>query len=469
MEVRLFKHSKRLNSTLQPSGQYLQMDANLKEDCSMLYPVLELVSAGPADNTLHGYNYAYVPAFGRYYYVTDWTYATGLHVCSMAVDPLASWKTAILAQRLYIDRAESSIDGSIPDSFYQAKEATMVKDDLQPFWSADGTISAVNGIYILGIVSKAGNFGSLTFTAVDQSNLTSLCQGLLADALLTPDIDLADASFILQQSIINPIQYIKSCTWLPIAMSDFFGQQQTDIDVWRWSVAVQNKKVFSSVIVSYDRDVSIRQHPQALRGQYLNHAPYSSATLTIQPFGMIPLDLSLISSHSIHINIALEVMTGEAVLTISSADAILNRIRASVGVPVQLSQVLSNRLGMVSGGLGAVLSAGSALLGGDIIKGASGAAAGIGSAIEATIPKVSSIGSAGTFADLRGVPSITYQFYPVVDRNTALFGSPLCQSAELNTMSGYVMASGSITMPAECLQPEIQQIQTYINGGFYVE
>lgn len=470
MELQLYQHAKRLNSTKTPTSTPLTIQAYLKEECSLLAPVFELQPASATDNSLRSYNYAYVPAFARYYYVTDWIYDQGKQICTLAVDPLASWKQELLQNNLYIIRAESATDGDIIDSQYPATtEISVDHTDLTAIWAGNGTPSIDDGIFVLGIVSKSGDMGNLSYTAVTRQQLTQICGALLSDTLLTNDVDLNDAGFVLQQSIINPIQYIKSCTWLPIALADFWGTQETTLDVWRWSINVQNKKFVSAYNIPYDIDVPIRQHPQALRGQYLNHAPYTDITLVLQPFGAIPIDAGVISNHSMHIHIDLEIATGTAVLTISSAGYILNRLKSTVGVPIQLSQVLSDKLGAITSGIGAAASIGSGLLTGELVKGVAGAISGIGNALEASIPHVSSIGSSGSFADIRGVPSVNYHFYHVVDRMPAVYGNPYCKSAVLATLTGYVLASGSVSMPAGCTRTETESIQSAIDGGFYVE
>ena len=67
MNVIFYSHLKRSNSTKLPSGG-TEIACVLKDDCSVISPVLEIKTA-----TLPDYNYAYIPDFGRYYYVNDWS------------------------------------------------------------------------------------------------------------------------------------------------------------------------------------------------------------------------------------------------------------------------------------------------------------------------------------------------------------------------------------------------------------
>lgn len=50
------------------------------------------------ESNLYGYNYAYIPKFGRYYYITEIEHdRTGLDIVHLKSDPLMSFKADILA------------------------------------------------------------------------------------------------------------------------------------------------------------------------------------------------------------------------------------------------------------------------------------------------------------------------------------------------------------------------------------
>ena len=96
--LRLYKNfNKRENSTKQPAnteGSYTDFTCSIKDNSTITRPVIDLaiVSGDPASL---GYNYAYIAAYNRYYFVTEWTYALGIWTCHLTVDVLASYKTAI--------------------------------------------------------------------------------------------------------------------------------------------------------------------------------------------------------------------------------------------------------------------------------------------------------------------------------------------------------------------------------------
>ena len=76
----------------------------LKEDTSVLRPVIEVVSS----SNLSGYNYMYISEFGRYYFVDDIVSLNdGRWEISAHVDVLETYKTSILANSAVIRRQAS--------------------------------------------------------------------------------------------------------------------------------------------------------------------------------------------------------------------------------------------------------------------------------------------------------------------------------------------------------------------------
>lgn len=76
----------------------------LKEDTSLLRPVLEVVTS----SNLSGYNYLYIEEFSRYYFIDDIVSLNdGRWEISAHVDVLETYKTAILANSAVIRRQAS--------------------------------------------------------------------------------------------------------------------------------------------------------------------------------------------------------------------------------------------------------------------------------------------------------------------------------------------------------------------------
>jgi hypothetical protein len=66
-------------------------------------------------------NYAYIPEFGRYYYIKDVTSEnTGLWRLHLHVDPLKSFASQILANKAVIARSADTFNLYLEDSRYKA-------------------------------------------------------------------------------------------------------------------------------------------------------------------------------------------------------------------------------------------------------------------------------------------------------------------------------------------------------------
>lgn len=84
----------------------------LKDDTSILNPKIKIYST----SNLSGYNYMYIPEFGRYYYINDISSPRNNEWdISAHVDVLETYKTAILANSAVIKRQESQYNLYLDD------------------------------------------------------------------------------------------------------------------------------------------------------------------------------------------------------------------------------------------------------------------------------------------------------------------------------------------------------------------
>ena len=107
--------AKRENSTAIPAGSpAYSLSCELKSETSILSPILEI--GMPMTFDPYALNYAHIPAFSRYYHVTDWTWSEGLWLCSLRVDVLATYRTAIGSATKYVVRAAAEENTGIVDT-----------------------------------------------------------------------------------------------------------------------------------------------------------------------------------------------------------------------------------------------------------------------------------------------------------------------------------------------------------------
>lgn len=87
-------------------GNFLyQCDAYLNTSCDILTPEF---SIGYSDTAVQSYNYAYIDAWKRYYYITDWRTDSGgkLNV-KLSIDVLKTYASQILASDVNVVRNEN--------------------------------------------------------------------------------------------------------------------------------------------------------------------------------------------------------------------------------------------------------------------------------------------------------------------------------------------------------------------------
>ena len=461
--VRLFTLSKRDNSTKRPTGNGTEFSCIIKSGSGILHPTISF-DLGKVNDPSQ-YNYAYIPAFGRYYFIEEWYFDRALWTASLKVDVLATYKTEIGNSNLYVMRCASEHNGDIIDTLYPAKSGcSYASDTISNPWDA-------NMCFIIGCVSTNANFGSLAYYAVTVGGLSTICTNLLdRDNIITEEngFSLDDCSKALQLSLVDPLQYIKSCVALPVGIGDVTGSD-AGVIVYNWSAGVGGKRLYLNPYITKNYTFNITKHPDTTaRGNYVNSAPYTRITLTMPPFGSFDIDTSVTCNAStVTAEVKLDPITGQASLTVRCNGVVLNRVVSQLGIPISLSSVTRDYVGAASSALGSVAGAlGGALTGN--IAGAIGSLSGIGNAINSIMPRASTVGTTGSFATNQGDFKLDHQFFrPIADDNTHN-GRPLCAMRTLNTLSGYmIIQDGDVAINGT--STEDAQVRQYLETGFYYE
>ena len=463
--VTFYTFSKRYNSTKRPTGG-TSYNCRVMDDTSIIAPKIVL-NIGLANDPSQ-YNYCYIPNFDRYYFVKEWYFKAGLWTAHLQVDVLATYKTQIGASSLYILRAAGAYNGAIVDNYYPCKTGS---DFVQ---EAITTPYITAGTYIVGCVSKDGDYGSIIYYALNAAEMRTLCTYLLTDIVDTTNgFSTSDATLALQNAIVDPIQYIKSCVFVPFSRSDLTVTASSALTVFNWTIANLTGYILNGNTLRKTFTVPITKHPDTnSRGNYVNTAPYTLLTLYFPPFGVIEIDTSVTCNASnLDLILDTDLISGKGLLTIKANGVVLNKVEAMIGVPIQLSQVTRDYVGAVSSIAGGVSGAISgALLGGPAgIAGAvSSAISGIGNAINAIAPRSQTIGSNGGYASLRGSAQLDHQFFRPVDDDIVQNGRPLCEKRTINTMSGYLLIQDG-DVETTGTRAENEDIQRLLESGFYYE
>lgn len=471
--VELFTFSKKENSTKQPvRSNAASFNCVLKKDSGILNPRIELnigLNAAPAS-----YNYAYIPSFNRYYWITEWTNEHPLWVAHLKVDELASYKSSIGDSDLYILRASEDYNGNIIDSMYPATTATQTSRITGNRLIPDCTLDT--GMFVIGVVSKGATWGSIQYYCMPYMSLARLISALLDDSTLTSaGFNNLDASLPLQKSLIDPLSYIKSAMFVPYDYNTYGGTASNTLNVWDWNLTgIANKPLlYNSYTFSNTIEIDIPKHPQAAsRGNYCNCAPYSEYTLNAGIFGIIELDPVLLrDATKISIRVIVDMITGigrlEAWSDISNP-IYLTTQEKQVCVPIQLSQVTRDYVAMSMNNFNTITGIASNLMAGDIGGVIESGVNGIANGIKARVPKQNTIGNTGSFMSLLLYPMLEATFYNIVSEDNDHNGRPLCAIRKPSTLGGYMkIQDGDI--PITGTSQEANAIRSYLEGGFYYE
>lgn len=128
MNIYLYKtadENNRLNKTL--SGE-IALTGALREECDILSPSIKIESTA----NLSGYNYCYIPDFGRYYFAEFTIIRTGLWTVSCSVDVLMSYEAQIKALPAIAGRNTSRANYYLSDNMQKVYANARVQTKLFP-------------------------------------------------------------------------------------------------------------------------------------------------------------------------------------------------------------------------------------------------------------------------------------------------------------------------------------------------
>lgn len=498
-----YKTNKRANSTFIPTGTYLDTMVTLKENVSIIAP--NLIINFP-DATITEYNYVYIAALNRRYFVTEWRSVNATTwECSCAVDVLASYKTDIGAQSHYVLRSASAFDPLIIDSKYIMKANV---EELQAPVTSYLAENFIDGCYILGIINADNQTAtSVTYYALDDTAMRAFKSWMMTDpAQYSSDPWSADINEDTVKFLFNPYQYISSIEWFPISYANITGTTTPILFGW-WSTGINAKRIgnprYQTTIA---KSVLHKHRLGSTRGSYLYYAPFTQYRLYFPPIGDFDLDAEMCAQYLltasgdyIEFNIVadIDLMSGIGyVHTESMTGSIINLFRSEVkfSIPIAVASVLSNSTAgdisstkqiinmgqnLASAALGVGASAASGNIGGAVASGISlvGEVLSIPNtlktaaydALAARSPQVQIYGNNGGNTAYKVTKFLKHNWLIPVNENNEEFGRPLYQVKVLNTLSGFIQCVDAISNCANATLQEQNLITQFLNGGFFYE
>lgn len=492
MQILLYSgFRKRENSTKVPlvADATRTVNGYLREPCSIMNPVFK-IERFPSDASPQSFTYAYIGEFSRWYFVRDWTWADGLWQCSLEVDVLASFKTDIGNSQAYIERCSAEYNGAITDKWYPV--TTDFSTESVPLASSWKGIPPSGGCYVLGIICHANRAtsqigGAVTYYVMTPTQLGSLMSYLLGTGFLNDNgfpATMTQTQQIAQdtaKALVNPVQYIASCMWLPCDASVIGDGANHGIVLGYYDLDsnVAVGQYLRDIVFTMNVTGQIPIHPQApTRGKYLNYAPYTRLTLNIPPFGSIPLDTSFCEIGSyLYCRVWCDPITGKATMRIElypdseheGTGAIVREVSTMMGVPIQLAQMNPDYINAIGSALSLATTMDSAWRG-DIGEGtlATRSFNAISSAVDSLMPQVESQGVSGSFLATVIPAHLTAQYFVIADEDNEEFGKPLCEIRTINTLPGFIKCRDA-HVDFSCYKDEKTRILNYMISGFFWE
>ena len=469
MQIGIGTFIKKQNSTMRPGSLNVTLNVELKRDTDIINPVFRI--KGSNWNPL--YNYCFVPAWGRYYFISNANYVIGDIVeISCTEDYGATWRDQISSSSRYVLRCAAAFDGDIIDTTYPAKTSVTILNA-----SADSPFaeSMSEGTYILGTISKSSTgTGAVTYYACSESEIRAFSRYLLSDINEYVGAGyLEDLTEDTLKALMNPFQYVVSCVWVPVTVA---GLSDTIKFGWYDSGISAKRCTAGSLDFARDITLSIPKHPQAAaRGRYLNMEPFSRYELLFWPFGFVSLNAAdLIRYSTLNLTVHLDMISGVGRLTISASNPgepvhYITAVPAQIGIQVQLAQVSTSFIGQIARIAGATLSGVEALAG---ASEALGKAHGITSAIASASNRVDVSAAGGGVTAVKqesgGKIILDGMFLPIVNEDRAENGRPLCQIRVLGTLPGYqVIQEADIDMAG--MDSERAAVKALLEGGYFFE
>ena len=475
ISINLYDFSKYENSTKRPSGNGTAFSCKIKSPSSVEEPVVELSTAD-----VSGYNYAYISDFGRYYFIEDCVYDTGFWIVKLKVDVLASYKTEIGNEDLYILRSSAAADGNIRDTYYPIKANNTKYHGYQFPNVVQDHETSIPGDYSSGVIvmNIAGTetAGGSTLWEVLPEDFTEIVKALYVSI---NGFQLSDVvSKVVQTFGGNPQQLINSAMWFPFPF-DVYQVEQVKIGSWYATkpiggsiVPLTGGIINDPVLLLPDVTFNVPKHPlAATRGNYLNLAPYTQYTLVLPGCGVINLDNNKLQGVTgITIHRYMDAFSGQLFVKViaDSTNQILAYMQGQIGIPIQLrgsnnaNSLMGGAASTVGGIVSAITSGGASAIAGAV-------SAGIGTALEAVggTPTSSSMGAGfATITDERIM--LDTVCFDITDADNSKNGRPLMQVRKPSALGGFMIVQRG-DVPITGTQIEQTRIRSYLEGGFYYE
>lgn len=438
------------NSTKQPvSDPDYTLNIDLKGDDSILSPILKL--QGVPSTCV----YARIHELGRYYFVKDVRWLTNDIVeYSLEVDPLASYKETIGASTHFIERCSNGYDLYLDDPLISQRQNFFerITNVTTLPWYDNG-----NGAFIVQLANHPSSAESgLSLYAMDKTAVADLLTNILnTDVIASAVDDLITALF-------DPMKYIISIKWMPIDIGAIQGTTE-QIKLGAWDKVLATGKRITEVGHVWSRALNL---PSDTYHDFRDFSSkYTRCKMAMPGLGLIDLD-AIDFVNGLSAEYVVDYQSGDAKIRLNTNDSstiCIATFNTKLSADIQLSQVVTNINGILSGALS---TAGSAISGNPIAT----ATSAIDTFVATLNPTISVIGKSDNRTVLKNENAIGIFTRRIECNDIPIFtsGRPCAKYKRIDTIPGYIKC-GNASLSISCTDTERDAINSYLNSGFYYE
>lgn len=476
MVVYFYNFQKRKNSTAIPSGMGTEREVRLKDNCSVLAPVLEVsgLSAPPVET------YVVIPDFHRNYFIDNWSYFRGIWTCTCKEDYLGSWKSSIMATRAFVvlssnNYSQYAIDKRVANlTSYDRRRSQFA---VQGMLSGDVHNDA-SGTFVLDVINNNGlhKSGMSQKYLLNKAQMNAFCAGFQNPGLWEQ----------LKQYYTNPLDSIVDCYYLPINIGQYVGTATaSEIKLGEYTVPGV------SGMTTLNTSLSARSFTMTLPVQFA-YSDFRRATscecILFFPFcGTCSLDVSKMTyTGTLKIDYSIDSNTGNIQVIAYNddtnpnsdrdADYILGTLSGNLKVQLPVGQV-QTRLGGYIEALQNISNAGASFITSTPVQGAVGVLSAFESlAVQASIRNMGGFSGSmlgATIGDDKRwqqaiLQTTCYHTSTEPSNLTATLGRPCGKVLQLSSCSGYCQTSGASVSIAG-YDAERDNINSLLDGGVYLD
>lgn len=395
MDIILYKYQddfKKLNKTLpSASPNKITLSGYLKDNSSVLTPIIDVQSA----TSLVGYNYAYIDAFSRYYFVSIDSVSNTLWTLRLKVDTIYTYHTYIENTGAYIERTEAS-------SIY----STLIEDDMLTFKN-------VNDITITNLSTQTqGDQKNIDLKHYLNSGSYNITLSVINDndiQTFNEDEDMFEVTafppITNMSSVIYPEEngmtyynytYVASLVDINVSLKKIYEEAKADfiksVVVFPFEIDTIKEKNEQGEITSNVKKVTLRLGNQNFgsnnvgllkwgsigfftfldytfpnRTNFYDYEPYTTIEMFIPYVGWKTINISDVVGSRVLLTFRLNFETGKSTIYLINytKNYVIASYDAQIGVVVPLSrsnmeqvnaQAISNAISMVLGVMGGAVS-----------------------------------------------------------------------------------------------------------------